>query len=273
MKRRIRILLGLLALLVVVKLPAQAPADTLQRALQLALKARFATSDNLGNIYLINDQNALEKYGPDGRLIARYTNNRLGQACGLDATNPLKVLAWYADFRTVIFLDRTLTMLGELNLIQGGFPEVRTVAAAADGNIWLYDEGAFQLKKISPDGALLFESQALSQIQPARIAVQNIRDNGAEVLACDTSLGVFCFDVYGQFLRLIPLKGMHSFILIQNYLLYHTAGRLHIQDLQGFYTHQMPLPPVARQAGAQIWLAPGRLLVQSSGGPLEVWTY
>jgi len=255
--------------------PGQAPdraADTFALLQTLPVQARFATADNLGNVYLITTQNALEKYAPDGRLLTRYSNNRLGQAAWLDVSNPQKVLAWYADFRTVVVLDRSLTVLGELNLISAGFPEVRTVAAAADGNLWVYDEVAFQLKKITPEGGMLFQSQSLNMLQTERIAVTAIRDDGTQVLAADPALGILFFDVYGQYQRILPWPGISTFVLAHNCLEYITDSVLHIEHLQAFASRDIPLPESAKSLGAQVWAASQRLFIQpEAAAGIQIW--
>lgn len=254
-------------------LPAQtATPDSLRLERSLPVTARFATTDNLGNLYLISPKNILEKYAPDNRLLSRYSNNRLGTAVWLDVTNPLKVLVWYADFRTVVFLDRNFTQTAELNLISAGYPEVRTVAAAADGNMWLYDEVAFQLKKISPDGQTRFESQALNLIQADRLNIHTIRDNGREVFAAEPDQGILCFDNYAQYQRTLDWKNIASFTLEGNQLSYCRDSSLHLEQLPGFVSRQIALPASARQAGAPYWLSAGRLLVQN-GALLEIWTW
>lgn len=251
---------------------AQTPVDSLRLLDSLPIQAAFATADNLGNIYVITAQNAVEKYSPDGTFQFRYSNNRLGAATSLDVTNPLKVLVWYADFRTVVFLNRSLTALGELNLIRAGYPEVRTVASAADGNLWLYDEVAFQLKKVTAEGQTKFESQALNLIQSERIVISCIRDKGAEVLASDAELGVLRFDVYAQFQQLLPWKGITRFALRRNMLAYQGADAVCIEQLQVPASRRLPLPDSARQAGGVSWIAPGLLLVQN-GELLELWQW
>ena len=248
----------------------RAQADSFRLTLTLRVQAGFAAADNLGFIYLITRQNAIEKYSPDGRLLSRYTNNRLGIASSLDVTNPLKVLVWYADFRTVVFLDRSLTLLGELNLSAAGFPEVRTIAAAQDGNLWFYDEIRFQLRKISPEGAGLLESQALNQLLDGRLQIGCLRDNGNEVLAADTTTGLLWFDIYGQFQKLMPRKNIADFQLEQDRLIYPEGGLLHIDRLQAPVSRTLPLPLPVRTGAAHFWLAPRRVFVQN-GEMLEVW--
>ena len=102
------VFLILLGMCGAIALQAQ-PSDTLVVQRSLPLSARRATTDQLGNLYLVTTGNALEKYTPEGLFLTRFTNNRLGAIQSVDVSNPLKVLVWYADFRTVVFLDRSLT--------------------------------------------------------------------------------------------------------------------------------------------------------------------
>lgn len=174
---------------------------SLQCALRIPVASCvFATTDPIGNIYLITEEGAIEKYDAAGRRRVPYTQNRLGTPAYIDAANALKVLVWYPDFRTAIFLDRSLTQIGgELSLIQAGFPEVRTVAPSADGQLWLYDEVHFRLRKITPEGAPLYESQQLNLLSGRRCSFQKIMDDGARVIALDSAQGIWVFDVFGQY--------------------------------------------------------------------------
>ncbi len=241
--------------------PAQS-ADTLTLLRSLPLTARLATSDQLGNLYLVTPGNAVEKYTPEGRLLTRFTQNRLGNIQSIDVSNPLKVLVWYADFRTVVFLDRSLTPLGELRLIEAGYPEVHTVAAAADGNLWVYDETSFKLRKLSPAGVLLYESQDLNLVLNHRLQISCLYDDGVRVLAADPLLGLYWFDPYAQYLRTLPIEGVTAL---------RTQGE-RIACLSGdtFFTVQLPLldtrqgvlPTGATQA---YWLGAGQVLAQQNG--------
>ncbi len=88
---RISSLLFFSLLWVVSRCSGQTPdraADSFSLLLNLPVQARFATADNLGHLYLITATNAVEKYAPDGRLLTRYSNNRLGWAAGLVSSRP-----------------------------------------------------------------------------------------------------------------------------------------------------------------------------------------
>ena len=180
-------------------LPAQAP-DTLVLLQTLPVPVTFATTDNLGNLYILTPDNALEKYNAEGRRLARYSNNRLGVATSIDAANPLKLLVWYADFRTAVFLDRSLTELGALSLDAAGFTIVRSVAMSFDGNLWAYDEALFKLKKITPEGTVVFETPALNQLVSVPPTADELKEIGNQVYLADRQQGIFIFDQYAAWI-------------------------------------------------------------------------
>lgn len=243
--------------------------DTFRQVLSLQVEVRFATGDNLGNLYFVTPSNALEKYGPDGRLLARYTNNRLGSVSAVDASNPMKVLAWFSDFRTAVFLDRSLTPLGELNLIQAGYPEVRTVASATDGNLWLYDEVAFKLRKLSPDGMQLYESQDLSLLADGRLQITCLRDDGARILAADPAKGLLWFDTYAQFFKEIALPGISDFQLTNDMVVFLKDGALQRYNLLTFQDNPLKLPD---EAATEVWLGAGQIFVKRDTA-LSIFAY
>ncbi|GAB4493249.1 MAG: hypothetical protein OHK0019_16830 [Saprospiraceae bacterium] len=250
---------------------ANPTADSLRLLQTLPVRATFAATDNLSNVYLITPDNAIEKYAPDGRRLARYTNNRLGQATRLDVSNPLKVLVWYADFRTALFLDRSLTDLGELNLITAGFPEVRTVAAALDGNMWLYDEVNFRLVKITPEGEKRYESQSmnLSEATPNRPTC--LREGNDRVLLADSTQGVFVFDLFAQFDRLlVPQHPVTDFQIVDNQIHYLADGKIIAEHLQVRASREVAIPAEMLKEKTAL-LSGGRLLLL--GEKVEVWGY
>lgn len=217
---------------------AQAQTDSLPlrtvRTVEVAAARDFAL-DGIGNLYVLTDGNTVEKYDASGRKRAPFTHNRLGNISAIDASNALKILLWYPDFRTALFLDRNMTQSGgELDLIEAGFPEVRTVNFAADGNLWVYDEIEFKFRKITTQGTALLESQQLNQLFQTRLSFQKLADDGTRVIAVDTTQGFFIFDAFGQFQQQIKGSSVSvNFIVAQNILRWiGTDGYLHAINIQ-----------------------------------------
>lgn len=248
---------------------ARPQGDSLQLRFSLPTTARYAAADLLSNTYIITALNAVEKYNSDGRLLARYTDNRRGQAAWIDVSNPLKILVWYADFRTVLFLDRSLTELGEVNLIQAGYPDVRIVAAAQDGNLWLYDEVNFRLLKITPDGEKRAESQSLNLLEYTPRQAAMLRENDNRVWMADPAAGIGVFNIFGQFEQARKLgQDVFDFQVIDNQFSYLSDSSIVSERWPLPEQTEVALPAPLRPCLK--WLGRQRLFVQKEG-KLEVY--
>jgi hypothetical protein len=233
-----------------------------------------AEADPIGQVYVYNALGTIEKYNPSGQRLASFSTREYGPIRYLDASNPLKLLVWYGDFRTVLLLDRNLTQLGgPLRLLDVGLPDVRTVGMAADGNLWVYDEVAFLLKKINPEGQQLLESQVLSTETTTGLRFTCIRDDGRYVLAADSNAGLFLFDVYGQFLRKIDQRGIDRFAIVTDFFVWMEANqalRAHaFQDL-AITDLTNPLPTALRRPEVRWAVSSTRVLAQM-GDTLRVY--
>lgn len=227
----------------------------------------------MSNIYVLNAENTVEKYDSTGRLVTRYSNNRLGAAAWVDAANPLKILVWYAGFQTAVFLDRNLTELGRLNLAQAGYPAVRCLASSADGNLWVYDEGSSHLLKLSASGEKLLESQPLHLAFARPFAPTCARDDGGQaVFLSDPAQGIAVFDPFAQLNRVVSLLSVPEFEVVNGWLVYLEKNTLHIEDARGLASRQMVLPTAQLTPETRHWVSKRRWLEAGPEG-LDVYSY
>jgi len=249
----------------------QTPPDSLRLLHRLPAAARYAVADHLGNSYLVTEANLVEKYAPDGRFLARYSSNRLGQVTALDVSNPLKVLVWYADFRSAALLDRSLTLLGEINLIALGYPDVRVAAAASDGNLWLYDEVNFRLLKITPEGEKRAESQSLNLLDYTPRQPLVLREQDNRVWLVDATAGLGVFNAFGQFERSQRLSQVAPDIqFTDNQVVYLSDSSIVAERWPLPQRAEIPLPAALRPLPK--WLGLRRLFVRREGG-VEVYGF
>jgi hypothetical protein len=235
--------------------------DTCVFLFSIPQNAHFAAADHLANTYLL-DGFEVEKYDSTGKFIARYSNNRLGEARFLDVSNPLKILVWYADFQTAVFLDRNMTELGRLNLSLAGFPAVRCLANAADGNLWVYDEARSYLLKLSTSGEKILESQPLNLEFSQRFAPTCIRDNsGQSIFLSDPIQGVAVFDPYAQLDKILLIKGLSQFEVENETLFFAAPDGISAENWRGLFSKKTPLPAAAQSEGALFWISKKRLFL------------
>lgn len=204
--------------------------------------ATFFTVDKLQQIYVVNNQNDLVKYTAEGKEQFRYNNNKLGTLNFVDATNPFNLLLFYADFRTLISLDRNLVETGSFDLYDLDVNEIKAIAQSSDNNIWLYDDIRFKLKKIKRTGDVLVESDDLSLLMGRTIAPNFILERDNYVYVNDPTVGILVFDVFGKYLKTLDFIGIQQFQVINKQLFYKEKQLFNVFHLQSLLNRTITLP-------------------------------
>lgn len=94
--------------------------------------------DNFGTMYY-ETNNIFYKKTAD--KIINYSNVQLGQLTSVDVFNPLKIIAYYKDFNTVIILDNRLAEILRIdfNTLQS-YKNVSFVSLGNDNTIWIFNQ-------------------------------------------------------------------------------------------------------------------------------------
>jgi hypothetical protein len=155
-------------------------------------------------------------------VLVEYNNPRLGAPTLLDATNPLQILVYYADYQLIKLLNRNLIEIASLDLNQLGYTNVHVVASARDGNIWIYDAMSFQLKKINEQGKVLLQGVRINAF--LNLDLSALKDHGETLVARASDDGTLIFDAFGQFTDYIINGQVDAF--------YSESGRVYILQNQ-----------------------------------------
>jgi len=175
--------------------------------------ASFIDIDLQGNIYLI-DKTTLSKFDINGQFMFSYSNAILGDIESIDAGNPLRLLLFYHESNTLVFLNQQLTEIGDpidLTLFTNG--EITLAGLSHTGAFWLFDATSLSLKQYSSDRTLIRQSENISYLlnneQPTYLTEQN------KQVYLQTPSKVFVFDLYGNLLHQIPLSSPNKITLTQ----------------------------------------------------------
>lgn len=195
---------------------------------RIVIKANFEqfTIDNIGNIYTLHDEEIV-KYLPTGKLFARYSNLKLGKINFVDATNPLKVMLYYKDFQQLVFLDNQLSVnSNEVSLENLGYEQTELACAGTNNSFWIYDRKNNELLRFNENSKKICSTGNLKQILKADLNTNFMREyNGFLYLNCPEQ-GVFVFDFYGAFSKLIPLKDLRGFRVDEEIIYYRRDSTL-----------------------------------------------
>lgn len=205
-------------------------------------KTQLISTDKLGNLYTASDQEVF-KFDANGNLLQKNSIKSLGNLFSLDVSNPMKILAFYKDYNKVLFLDNMLAPSGNaIDLSTIGFDQVTLVAASHDNGIWVYNSLNFELVRMEPSLKISHQSGNITQLTGNTIKPTALFETNNRVYLCDTTLGVLIFDVYGTYIKTIPIKAILD-LQIENNIIYfidkNGFGSFNLDLLQ---QNEIPLP-------------------------------
>lgn len=224
------------------------------------------TADNLGNIYPITNTNQLKKYSYKGDSMGVFNNVRkFGKLTYIDATNPLKTLLFYKDFRTIVVLDRFLNQVNIIDLRKQNIFQVRAIAQSYDNNVWIFDEQDSRLRKIGEDGRFISETADLRIVLDEAPVPVSISDQSGYVYMYDPQKGMYVFDYYGALKVKLSLLNWTDVQVIGNNILGRKDGHL-LQYTIGTLQLKETLLPDFLQKAENIILAPQGIYILEPTG-------
>lgn len=184
-------------------------------------KTNFFTTDNLGNIYAVNDDE-LVKYLPGGKFFARYSNLKLGNITYVDATNPLKIILYYKDFQQIVFIDNQLSVNSDqVSLESLGYEQTDLVCASNNNSFWIYNKQNNELLRFNENSQKIASTGNLKQVLQTNITPNLMKELNGFLYLNSPENGIFVFDMFGAFSKIIAVKHLQQFQVNDNILYYH----------------------------------------------------
>ncbi len=183
-------------------------------------KLNAFTTDNIGNIYLINHDELL-KYTSDGKLFRRYSNLKLGEIHFVDATNVLKPLLFYKDYQQLVFLDNQLSENSTvISLEKLGYEQTELACSSANNSFWIYSKQNNELIRFDQNSKKLMNTGNLKQLLKENIEPNFMIEHNGHLFLNSPLLGIYEFDMFGAYVRTISLKGLQQFQVDESVIYY-----------------------------------------------------
>lgn len=215
-------------------------------------KARSITTDELGNVYLVREDNALIRYNPDGDSTGNFRSIQNGDLLWVDATNPMRILLYYPAFSKIILLDRMLTVKNELDLKKLNIFNAPAVGMSADGRIWIYDYVNARLKKIDDQLNVTNIGNDMRQESNTVPRPTALVEREARVYLCDSVNGIYTFDRFASYLNTLEITGVKQLQAFGSQLIYRNHDTLKAYDVKTLALKTIPLPAEADFIEARI---------------------
>jgi len=205
--------------------------------------ADFIKIDHYGNIYAIKETN-LTKFSSQGKMLFTFSDYKSGVISSVDVFNPMKIMLFYQDAGKLIFLNEQLAPITEpVSLYDADYFTISLASYSAANQIHLYDYANkylltldFNMREISktPINFHSFNPMKMIELEEKSVAFH------------DPKAGVYLFDSFGTFNKLIPVITSNS-IEVTSELIYYTNNdeiMIYNYKVLNFETKQLPVSSV-----------------------------
>lgn len=208
----------------------------------LKQKHNYFTTDNLNNIYLINGEEII-KYNPAGKMLLKYSNKRYGNITSVDATNALKILLYYKDFQQMLFLDNQLSLNGEaISLEKLGLEQCDLTCTSFNNSFWVYSKQNNELIRYNENSQQIAKTGNLKQLLQAELKPNFMIEHNSYLFLNCPEIGIYVFDMYGTFNKIISIKNLTRFQVSNNVLYYFNNKKFTSYDSKTFDEKSIEVP-------------------------------
>jgi hypothetical protein len=222
---------------------ANAQVNTFNLISTINVDAKEIQTDRMGNLYIISKTNQLYKYSSSGKLLSTLNYNYSGNITSLDVSNTLEIYVFYRELNSIVFLDNNLAFRGDINLSNFGIGQASSIARSYDNGIWIFDVVDLQVKKLGKDGVISLQSNNVRQFTQAKSIMPTFMfDNNDRLYVNDSTLGILVFDVFTNYIKTIPIKGIVDFKILGDDLYFSKNQVLYGYKLKGLLQKSVQLP-------------------------------
>lgn len=201
------------------------------------------TTDDLGNVYaLAGDE--LRLFDGKGRSWLRNSVKTFGRIGYIDAFYSLKPMLFAPEQGQIAVLDNTLSLQGSvINLPRSGYPQVVAACLSVQNCFWFFDQRELALVRVDAQLRKIADTGRLDQLLGFAPEPRSMQEHESRLYVSDKRHGVLVFDLFGTFMRTLPIKDIISFEVRGNVLWSFTSNGFIAYDLLTFEQHPVPMPP------------------------------
>lgn len=253
-----------LAILVPSLLAAMQAPGQVDRSITIPGRFDIFTTDELGNIYALRGDE-LELFDKRGASWLRNSVKTFGRITAIDAFYSLKPMVFSPEQGQLAVLDNTLSVQGSvMNLPRNGFPQVVLACMSVQNHFWFFDERDLSVIRVDRQLRPVANSGRLDQqlgFTPGPISMQ---EHENRVYLNDPDEGILVFDIFGTYVRTIPITGAKSFEVRERSLYFFGDGVLQVYDMRDLSVQALPITMEEELLDARVEL--GRVYLHTRQG-------
>lgn len=204
------------------------------------------TTDNLGNFYTAQ-HDKITKFTFSGDTLYSNGLKLSGQIHQIDAFQSLRTMLFYKDQFQIAVLDNTLSIQGEIiELDQKGVFQPEFIAQSVNNNLWVMDMANVQLKRFDRNFEEIYESGNLNQLLNIQLDPIEMHEHNEMLYISDKNEGILVFDIYGSYIKTIPLTEIEHFQVKGDHILYVKDGLVYNYSMMDFESKRLSIPGIAK---------------------------
>jgi len=167
------------------------------------------SKDRYDNVFYVTTNQDVKKYGDD-KLI--YSPQRRKEITNLEAWNSIKIFLFSKEYQEYTVLDKYLTEIytRAFNIENIGFASFATITL--DGNIWLFDNSDFSIKKVDiQNGNIISKTPLNLIIKESQNEVLFMKEYGNFLYISTVNNGILVFDNLGTYKKKLPFNNVLFF--------------------------------------------------------------
>ena len=224
------------------------------------------TTDEVGNIYVLRGD-VLELYDAKGASWLRNSVKTFGRISSIDAFYSLKPVIFSQEQGQLAVLDNTLSLQGSvLSLPRNGFPQVVLACASVQNGFWFFDQQEMELIRVDAQLRKLANTGRLDQLLGFTVRPVAMQEFDSRLYVNDPEHGLLVFDVFGTFMRTIPLTAVTSFEVRGEALYFVQGGEAQVYDMRSFAIAAIPMPAALKSAMLNLRVERGLVYVRTAEG-------
>lgn len=169
---------------------------------KIPIQGKLMATDHLLNSYVVTTDNEVVKFSPAGKELYRYSHFDLGDIGYIQARDPFNLLILYQESQVAEILDERLDPISSFDLFRSETPRIRVAALSRfPGEVWIYDESNFRLKRLNASGGVVFESVDLSNLLGMENKPITFMLDAGNVLLGEAGGSLYVFDSMGNYIN------------------------------------------------------------------------
>ncbi len=193
--------------------------------------ATFFSVDNFGNIFTVTNGGVI-KYNAEGKQLHSFSNKGSGEIDFIDATNPLRILAYAKNFSIIYFLDNHLALQSTLDLRKQLYNDVWPVCNSTLDGFWIYQMQNFQLIKLNQNLQAIAQSQPLNLTVADDIYPSSMQEGQGFLVVLNPSSGFMIFDRLGSYFKTLKKTDVAFFTVRDNEIIFLSESKLITIDIK-----------------------------------------